>query len=156
MGEPNEVAEGVGAINLAGGGFWKPWAEVEENAPEDMKNPRLVRPCRRRLEVMKGLSIGLYHLRCYLVNECVGRWWRGPRTRAEDPGATSSRSAHRKRGKRDKRDKREDLGRLPARRTRGIHSTPPPISDWVAGWEWALGREFVQSDGSTRDLLWGL
>eukprot|EP00808_Paulinella_micropora_P004355 g61061.t1 len=38
----------------------------------------------------------------------------------------------------------------------GIHSTPPPIGDWVAGWEWALGPEFVQSDGSTRDLLWGL
>eukprot|EP00808_Paulinella_micropora_P030654 g79509.t1 len=29
----------------------------------------------------------------------------------------------------------------------GIHSTPPPIGDWVAGWEWALGPEFVQSDG---------
>eukprot|EP00808_Paulinella_micropora_P015260 g46305.t1 len=28
----------------------------------------------------------------------------------------------------------------------GIHSTPPPISDWVAGWEWALGPGFVQSD----------
>eukprot|EP00808_Paulinella_micropora_P011462 g23914.t1 len=38
----------------------------------------------------------------------------------------------------------------------GIHSTPPPIGGWVAGWEWALGPEFVQSDGSTRDLLWGL
>eukprot|EP00808_Paulinella_micropora_P018425 g44460.t1 len=25
MGEPNELAEGVGAINLAGGGFWKSW-----------------------------------------------------------------------------------------------------------------------------------
>eukprot|EP00808_Paulinella_micropora_P002884 g63611.t1 len=25
----------------------------------------------------------------------------------------------------------------------GIHSTPPPIGDWVAGWEWALGPEFV-------------
>eukprot|EP00808_Paulinella_micropora_P029703 g2.t1 len=26
MGEPNEIADGVGAINLAGGGFWKTWA----------------------------------------------------------------------------------------------------------------------------------
>eukprot|EP00808_Paulinella_micropora_P000945 g73590.t1 len=45
MGEPNEIAEGVGAINLAGGGFWKTWGEVEEKAPTEMKNPRLVR-CR--------------------------------------------------------------------------------------------------------------
>eukprot|EP00808_Paulinella_micropora_P006900 g34821.t1 len=43
MGEPNEIAEGVGAINLAGGGFWKTWGEVEEKAPTEMKNPRLVR-----------------------------------------------------------------------------------------------------------------
>eukprot|EP00808_Paulinella_micropora_P013588 g83003.t1 len=43
MGEPNEIAEGVGAINLAGGGFWKTWGEVEEKAPTENKNPRLVR-----------------------------------------------------------------------------------------------------------------
>eukprot|EP00808_Paulinella_micropora_P031215 g77884.t1 len=36
----------------------------------------------------------------------------------------------------------------------GIHSSPPSIGDWVAGWERALGLE--QSDGSTRVLLWGL
>eukprot|EP00808_Paulinella_micropora_P018294 g44713.t1 len=28
MGEPNELAEGVGAINLAGGGFWKTYQKV--------------------------------------------------------------------------------------------------------------------------------
>eukprot|EP00808_Paulinella_micropora_P017659 g5443.t1 len=35
----------------------------------------------------------------------------------------------------------------------GIHSTPPPISDWVAGWEWALGPEFVQSDVIPKSLI---
>eukprot|EP00808_Paulinella_micropora_P002215 g27232.t1 len=43
MGEPEELVEGVGEINLAGGGFWKTWSEVEEKAPTEMKNPRLVR-----------------------------------------------------------------------------------------------------------------
>eukprot|EP00808_Paulinella_micropora_P010536 g73919.t1 len=43
MGEPEELVEGVGEINLAGGGFWKTWGEVEEKAPTEMKNPRLVR-----------------------------------------------------------------------------------------------------------------
>eukprot|EP00808_Paulinella_micropora_P022760 g33376.t1 len=37
MGEPNEVADQLGEINLAGGGFWKPWAEVEKKAPADQK-----------------------------------------------------------------------------------------------------------------------
>eukprot|EP00808_Paulinella_micropora_P012773 g80862.t1 len=45
MGEPEELVEGVGEINLnpATAGFWKPWGEVEEKAPAEMKNPRLVR-----------------------------------------------------------------------------------------------------------------
>eukprot|EP00808_Paulinella_micropora_P018744 g60671.t1 len=42
MGEPNEVADQLGEINLAGG-FWKPWEDVEVKAPAEMKNPRLVR-----------------------------------------------------------------------------------------------------------------
>eukprot|EP00808_Paulinella_micropora_P025149 g3157.t1 len=46
MGEPEELVEGVGEINLAGGGFWKTWGEVEEKAPTEMKNPRLVRAVR--------------------------------------------------------------------------------------------------------------
>eukprot|EP00808_Paulinella_micropora_P000249 g27392.t1 len=45
MGEPEELVEGVGEINLnpATAGFWKPWDEVEEKEPSEMKNPRLVR-----------------------------------------------------------------------------------------------------------------
>eukprot|EP00808_Paulinella_micropora_P002180 g68261.t1 len=47
MGEPEELADGVGELNLnptpAPAGFWKPWGEVEEKAPAEMKNPRLVR-----------------------------------------------------------------------------------------------------------------
>eukprot|EP00808_Paulinella_micropora_P024210 g41163.t1 len=47
MGEPEELVEGVGEINLnpapAPAGFWKPWGEVEEKAPTEMKNPKLVR-----------------------------------------------------------------------------------------------------------------
>eukprot|EP00808_Paulinella_micropora_P014872 g3614.t1 len=43
MGEPNEIAEGVGAINLAGGGFWKPWARVEKKVPTETKDAKLIR-----------------------------------------------------------------------------------------------------------------
>eukprot|EP00808_Paulinella_micropora_P027217 g52185.t1 len=45
MGEPEELVEGVGEINLnpAPAGFWKPWGEIEEKAPAEMKNPKLVR-----------------------------------------------------------------------------------------------------------------
>eukprot|EP00808_Paulinella_micropora_P029877 g25853.t1 len=60
MGEPNEIAEGVGAINLAGGGFWKTWGEVEEKAPTEMKNPRLVRKflCREVSLIGKIFVVG--------------------------------------------------------------------------------------------------
>eukprot|EP00808_Paulinella_micropora_P007133 g28958.t1 len=45
MGEPEELVEGVSEINLnpAPAGFWKPWGEIEEKAPAEMKNPKLVR-----------------------------------------------------------------------------------------------------------------
>eukprot|EP00808_Paulinella_micropora_P010880 g51747.t1 len=47
MGEPEELADGVGELNLnptpAPAGFWKPWGELEEKEPSEMKNPRLVR-----------------------------------------------------------------------------------------------------------------
>eukprot|EP00808_Paulinella_micropora_P016537 g55786.t1 len=43
MGEPNEVADQLGEINLAGGGFWKPWGELEIEASAEIKNPKLVR-----------------------------------------------------------------------------------------------------------------
>eukprot|EP00808_Paulinella_micropora_P022711 g18125.t1 len=57
MGEPNEIAEGVGAINLAGGGFWKTWGEVEEKAPTEMKNPRLVREqVREQFAILRTIS----------------------------------------------------------------------------------------------------
>eukprot|EP00808_Paulinella_micropora_P018976 g36844.t1 len=35
MGEPNEVADQLGEVHLAG--FWKPWAEVEKKAPTDQE-----------------------------------------------------------------------------------------------------------------------
>eukprot|EP00808_Paulinella_micropora_P022875 g16136.t1 len=49
MGEPNQLAERVGNINLnpataaAPAGFWKSWAVVEKKAPADMKHPCFVR-----------------------------------------------------------------------------------------------------------------
>eukprot|EP00808_Paulinella_micropora_P015927 g80319.t1 len=42
MGEPNQLADQLGEVDLAGG-FWKPWGDVETKAPPEMKNPRLVR-----------------------------------------------------------------------------------------------------------------
>eukprot|EP00808_Paulinella_micropora_P021141 g41522.t1 len=41
MGDPNELADGVGGINLAG--FWKPWNEVEKKAPGENKDAYFVR-----------------------------------------------------------------------------------------------------------------
>eukprot|EP00808_Paulinella_micropora_P012217 g15979.t1 len=47
MGEPNEVADQLGEINIAGGGFWKPWGELEPEASAEFKNPKIVRTVRQ-------------------------------------------------------------------------------------------------------------
>eukprot|EP00808_Paulinella_micropora_P029733 g55173.t1 len=40
MGEPNQLAEQLGELNI--GGFWKTWGDVEGKAPPEMKNPRFL------------------------------------------------------------------------------------------------------------------
>eukprot|EP00808_Paulinella_micropora_P009684 g31709.t1 len=42
MGEPNEVADQLGEINLAEG-FWKSWGELETEASAEIKNPKLLK-----------------------------------------------------------------------------------------------------------------
>eukprot|EP00808_Paulinella_micropora_P004907 g49357.t1 len=48
MGEPNQVAEQLGELNIApapqgANSFWKTWTEVEKKAPNEMKNAQFVR-----------------------------------------------------------------------------------------------------------------
>eukprot|EP00808_Paulinella_micropora_P027252 g83423.t1 len=68
MGEPEELADGVGELNLnptpAPAGFWKPWGELEEKEPSEMKNPRLVRARARIISDMSeiGCSLGCFVL----------------------------------------------------------------------------------------------
>eukprot|EP00808_Paulinella_micropora_P005598 g29298.t1 len=42
MGEPNELSDQLGEVNLAGG-FWKTWDAVEKKAPAENKDAQFVR-----------------------------------------------------------------------------------------------------------------